>query len=184
MDEIERWLPAIEFEGSYEVSSFGRVRSIGRLDTMGRRLHTRVMTNARLAGRYMRIRLRRDGNAERMVHLMVLEAFAGSRPAGMVACHWDGDTRNNRLGNLRWDTPSNNQRDKIRHGTMASGSRNGWAKLTAYQVVQIRAQAAAGCNAAAIGRLFGLSATHVRRVVRGESWGHLAVAVTWADQHR
>jgi hypothetical protein len=48
----------------------------------------------------------------------------------MEACHGDGDSANNRLGNLRWDTPTNNHADKILHGTTNRGERSGTAKLT------------------------------------------------------
>lgn len=49
------------------------------------------------------------------VHTLVLEAFVGPRPEGMQACHYpDHDKTNNRLDNLRWDTQSNNLRDRDR----------------------------------------------------------------------
>jgi hypothetical protein len=35
----------------------------------------------------------------------------------MEGCHENGDPTNNRLANLRWDTPGNNNLDKQRHGT-------------------------------------------------------------------
>lgn len=53
----------------------------------------------------------------RLVHRLVLEAFVGPCPEGMEGCHGDGDPTNNSLGNLRWDTATSNQLDKVRHGT-------------------------------------------------------------------
>jgi HNH endonuclease/Helix-turn-helix domain len=50
------------------------------------------------------------------VHQLVLEAFVGPRPLGTEACHNDGDTANNALINLRWDTSGENKRDEYRHG--------------------------------------------------------------------
>lgn len=50
------------------------------------------------------------------VHVLVLEEFVGLCPPGMESCHGDGDTQNNWLTNLRWDTPTNNNADKIKHG--------------------------------------------------------------------
>lgn len=43
----------------------------------------------------------------------------GSRPDGLVACHWNDDPADNRLSNLRWDTPSANSLDSVRNGTHA-----------------------------------------------------------------
>lgn len=53
----------------------------------------------------------------RTVSTLVLEAFAGPRPDPyMDCCHGDGDQANDVLSNLRWDTKSANQTDRIRHG--------------------------------------------------------------------
>lgn len=50
------------------------------------------------------------------VHRLVLKAFVGPCPKGQWAAHNDGNTENNSLTNLRWDTPANNCADKKRHG--------------------------------------------------------------------
>lgn len=52
----------------------------------------------------------------RKVHRLVLEAFVGPRPDAYQGCHYDGDPTNNRLDNLRWDTASANNKDRVRHG--------------------------------------------------------------------
>jgi len=51
-----------------------------------------------------------------LLHPLILEAFVGPRPEGMIACHWDDNPANNRLSNLRWATPSDNMFDRIRNG--------------------------------------------------------------------
>jgi hypothetical protein len=52
----------------------------------------------------------------RRVHTLVLDAFVGPRPQGMVCCHIDGVRTNNLLSNLRWGTSSENNYDIVRHG--------------------------------------------------------------------
>lgn len=47
---------------------------------------------------------------------IVLLTLVGEPPAGTQCCHNDGDPSNNDLGNLRWDTPSANSADALRHG--------------------------------------------------------------------
>lgn len=94
---------------------------------------------------YRKVHLYRDGRAHQItVHLLVLTAFSGPCPDGMEACHDDGNPSNNRLGNLRWDTRSNNHADKIRHGTHDRGEANTRAKLTDAQVVELRREYALG----------------------------------------
>jgi len=50
-----------------------------------------------------------------LVHRLVLEAFHGPCPEDMEGCHNNGDRRDCRLANLRWDTREANHRDKLRH---------------------------------------------------------------------
>jgi hypothetical protein len=52
----------------------------------------------------------------RKVHTLVLEAFVGPRPDGMVTRHLDGDPSNNRLSNIAYGTPRENSLDRVRHG--------------------------------------------------------------------
>lgn len=52
-----------------------------------------------------------------MVHHLVLEAFVGPRLPGMEGCHGCRGVSDNSLANLRWDTKSANQADRVLHGT-------------------------------------------------------------------
>lgn len=118
----ERWLPVVGWEGLYEVSDQGRVRTVARyvsgrgggkrlLKQQVRRLSTHPQG-------YRLITLKAGGRLEqRFVHDLVLTAFTGPRPPGLVTCHGDGDPANNRVENLRWDTQSENLLDAVRHGT-------------------------------------------------------------------
>jgi hypothetical protein len=55
-----------------------------------------------------------NGNKKRkFLHHLVLECFVGARPDGYHACHINNDSRDNRLSNLKWDTPSNNYKEKF-----------------------------------------------------------------------
>lgn len=53
----------------------------------------------------------------RYVHHLVLEAFVGPRPHGMQCRHINGNSLDNRLKNLAWGTPSEDNYDRVRHGT-------------------------------------------------------------------
>lgn len=117
----QQWLPIPGYEGHYEVSTLGRVRSLDRVirhaggtrKSPGRTLKLQTHPTG-----YVQVTLCRDGQQEnRKVHHLVLETFVGPRPSGMHACHGDGDTFNNSLSNLRWGTVSENNLDKVRHGT-------------------------------------------------------------------
>jgi hypothetical protein len=116
--EGEVWLPVPRWEGLYEVSDYGRVRSLPRDGWPGgmvkpylnRKSHPRLMV-ALVNGR------RENGGREEYptVHRIVLEAFVGPRPDGMEACHNNGNACDNRLTNLRWDTKLSNAADRRKH---------------------------------------------------------------------
>ena len=113
----EAWRQVFGFEGLYEVSDQGRVRSVDRVDRLGRPRIGRVLAQRVDNTGYLRVQLHRDGvRVFRHVHRTVMEAFEGPRPTAH-ACHNDGDVTNNARANLRWDTPSGNMRDAVLHGT-------------------------------------------------------------------
>jgi type II secretory pathway pseudopilin PulG len=99
----ERWLPVVGYEGAYEVSDKGRVRSVDRMVLKGR-----PDRNG-----YPRVNLR---GKTKTVHRLVLESFIGPCPDGQVACHANDIKTDNRLENLRWDTPDANARDMVING--------------------------------------------------------------------
>lgn len=117
----ETWKDIAGFEGYYQVSDQGRVRSLDRtiphkrFGTVNRK--GRIIAPGSNPAGYVIYGLKREGKTKgRTAHTLVLEAFVGPRPEGKEACHNDGDRKNNRLENLRWDTNSENKMDIQRHG--------------------------------------------------------------------
>lgn len=115
---MEAWRPVVGYEGVYEVSDLGGVRALPKVDAQGGRRKMRVFKPSKMdAWGHLGVKLRRDGVIKsRYVHQLVLEAFAGPRPAGFVACHWNDIPNDNRLANLRWAPPAANRADVIRNG--------------------------------------------------------------------
>lgn len=118
----ERWLPVPSYEGCYEVSDHGRVRSLRRTvpakNGKTQVVPGGVLKQSKLGNTpYMKVALGKGRQqVTRSVHSLVLEAFVGPRPDGMEACHGFGGPQDNRLTNLRWDTLSENNYDMVRMG--------------------------------------------------------------------
>ncbi len=122
----ERWLPVPGYEGLYEVSDQGRVRSFDRYIKHWRggnallkgRILKPIADNKKRERGYLRVGLYPAPRQLQVhqVHVLVLTAFVGPRPDGMVCCHHNGVSTDNRLENLRWDTISANAIDDLRNG--------------------------------------------------------------------
>lgn len=170
----ERWLPIPGYEGLYEVSDRGRVRSFSR----GRSKILRQSLTGTRGNQYPTVTLyKHDSRRHWKVHALVLQSFKGPREKGMYACHNDGDRMNNRLDNLRWDTPTGNTLDKKLHGTLVvpdnRGSRCGAAKLTEEDVVFALFKLSEGVSAYEIARTLGVSRSCISSIKGGRNWKHL-----------
>jgi hypothetical protein len=111
---VERWLPLPGYEGFYEVSDLGRVRSHRRRGSSGRL--KRFYMDPKDGYACLVLYARNEPGRRARVHVLVAQAFLGPRPDGYFVCHRDGDPANNRLENLYYGTPSDNVRDTMRHG--------------------------------------------------------------------
>jgi hypothetical protein len=81
----EIWKPVVGREGLYEVSNHGRVKSLARFDTIGRRVNEKLLSPQTDEYGYIRVRLVRDGKRIRIfVHTLLLTAFVGPRPKGQA----------------------------------------------------------------------------------------------------
>lgn len=120
----ETWRPIPGYEGAYEVSDRGRVRSLDRITDRGRRWKGRLMTPCALQNGYLIVTLWREGKQRSpLVHRLVLTAFVGQPTEGTEGRHLDGNRCNNVLSNLSWGTHSENQYDQILHGTHLNASK-------------------------------------------------------------
>jgi hypothetical protein len=128
MQSTERWKSIPGYEGYYEVSDHGRIRTVERFVRTrggGKRIAParirKVSVNS--TGR-AQVGLSRDGHWMNMkVHRAVALAFLGPEPAGMEVCHGDGNPLNNHVSNLRWGTKKTNSADTVRMRRFPAQSR-------------------------------------------------------------
>lgn len=116
----EVWKPVIGYEEYYEVSSFGRVRSLDRVivDELGRvRRLKGVKVSLNVNQGYNEIHLYKEGKRYPVkVCQLVLEAFVGLKPDGLIICHKNDVRFDDSLPNLYWGTWAQNRFDPIRNG--------------------------------------------------------------------
>jgi hypothetical protein len=181
----ERWLPVVGYEGLYEVSDFGRVRSLDRL-LWRPATSTRSGHYANLSGRILRpsfnqgrpgVNLCGDQRIFALVHSLVMRAFVGPRPKNLEVAHWDGDPSNNRLKNLRYASSKENSADAIRHNTLANGERHPGSKLSDNDVALIRIELKNGRFQKDVAEQFGVSRTAISAISTGRNWKFIAPSI-------
>ena len=173
----EVWRSVVGWEGFYEVSSLGRVKSLARRywTTGGRVPHwcnirERILKPAKNGCGYWFVALSRDGKLTTyVIHRLVAEAFIGPRPAGMDTCHGANGKDDNTLANLTYGTHSQNMRDCLRDGTHQHGERGSNAKLTSAQVAEIRSLKGKRLQRE-IATAFGISRSCVSLIWSGKTW--------------
>jgi hypothetical protein len=167
----ERWLPVPGFEGAYEVSDLGRVRSLDHYvdvatrwgGTAKRFQRGRVLSSGKGTD-YPSVNLFVDGQVtHRRTHVLVAAAFLGPRPHGQEVCHKNGDKQDCRAVNLRYGTPVSNTADKYEHGTHLQGEDCPWAKLAEGDVREIR-RLRGQHTRDDLGLMFGISGSLVTRI--------------------
>lgn len=125
------------------------------------------------------------GGRQYKIHRLVLETFVGPCPNGMESRHFNDIKHDNRLSNLRWGTHLENTDDSKRNGGNArrggKGSKNGNARLTAAEVLEIRAAFAKESQAETAKR-FGLSNGMVVKIQLGDAWKHLGPVAPIAER--
>lgn len=187
----EEWRSVPGFP-DYEVSDQGRVRSWRRRSWNANPVSApRSVSGCVGKNGYVTVYVAHDGlRARKYLHQLVLEAFVGPCPAGMVCRHFpDRDKRNNRLANISWGTEAQNAADKLVHGTQPRGDTHWYrskpellprgtdrsnAKLTDDAVREIRALLAAGERQVDVAARFGVHRVIVSKIKCRKIWSHVA----------
>jgi hypothetical protein len=164
--QMEAWKAIPGYEGRYEASCQGRIRSLVHNKNQCRN----VLRKTPLILKQQR---KKDIYEYYYVHNLVLAAFVGPRPEGHEGCHRNGKSWDNRLENLRWATPKENSADKAKHGTVLKGSQLKVAKLNEEKVREIRRLYESGVGPTALAKKFGVYIRTIFFVVRREKWKHV-----------
>src|SRR5574344_917934 len=112
----EEWRDVVGYEGYYQVSNLGRVKSIERkicLETRNVRcsktISSRILKQAEYRNGYLKVVLSKNGIHEnKLVHRLVMESFKKDRNLSYQVNHKDENKKNNNIDNLEWCTNSYN----------------------------------------------------------------------------
>lgn len=175
----EFWSPIKYYEGLYEVSNWGRIKSLEKviLYSNGRRyLYEEKILKLNPSNGYRTISLvMNKEKTTHMVHRLVAGAFKENPLNKTFVNHEDGDRSNNYHLNLSWSTPSENQLHSynVLGHKAVRGERNGASKLQEKDISLIRHLYSTGVSQCQIGRLFSVCQEAIRKIVYKETWAHV-----------
>lgn len=159
---MENWKAIPGYEGRYEVSDLGRVKSLKGTP--------KILRPGTRSG-YRSVVLAVDRvKVNRTVPSLVLQAFVGPKPEGKIVLHGPAGRSVDALSNLRYGSHAENSADMIRDGNSLQGMRHHKAKLTDDQVIAIRADRR-GCRRLA--PIYGVSRSLITQIKAGKIWRHL-----------
>ncbi|MBR3497884.1 MAG: hypothetical protein IKO05_02695 [Selenomonadaceae bacterium] len=167
----EEWRDIAGYEGHYQVSNYGRVKSFYCNKVTLRKIIRKPVV---IKDGYIQVSLDKDGERKCVgLHIIVAKTFLPNPENKPLVNHESNDPANNCVWNLNWATNSENQNHAVRIGTKKIGYRNPRAKLTPDQVRFIREHYIPRdkeFSLAAFSRKFGVGITTLKRVVTGQGY--------------
>ena len=173
MEEI--WKNVRNYEGYYQASNLGRVKSLGKYITA---VHNSVRF---VPGRVLKITHRADYCYVSLyvkavceilsVHSIVATIFIPNPKNKPEVNHKDFNKTNNNINNLEWCTKEENRAHAIKHNRLPRGEAHVNSKLNDFKVRVIRR-----CNdltPTEIGRVFGVGYGTISCVLARKTWNHL-----------
>ncbi len=167
----EEWRPAVGFEGYYDVSNLGRVRTVERVvsnATGTRVVKSRIRACTDVRRGYKGVLLSKENKLTcARVHRLVARAFIPNPKNLETVDHINSDVTDNRAVNLRWASIQDNLRYMVEKGSSAIQRPRRAKRLTIEMVNLIRSS---NLNTVELGRVLGINNTSVGRVRNNKTW--------------
>lgn len=182
IDDSIHWLSVIGYEGLYLVSDTGLVYSEPRTEYVQtkrvgghyRYRKGKLLSPSKIVGRYSSLVLSKDGvKKTHQVHRLVAEAFLKASPERVEVNHINGDKHDNRIENLEWVTPKENQRHSAHVLKNHLGSKQANSVLKEVDVLVVKEAILSGISDRLIAKQFGVGRSTIYNIRCGKNWSWL-----------
>lgn len=180
----EQWKDINGYEGFYQVSNLGNVKSLDRYvervsnsEVVKVKRKGCIIIQGERPNGYNKVELYKNGNCKTFsVHRLVAECFISNKKNVSDVNHKNGNKSDNRVENLEWCTHSENElhahRTNLKQGS--KGASNGMSKLTEEEVLDIRAAYNLGCfSYAKLAKAYNVSKGTIEPLIKRITWKHI-----------
>lgn len=181
MIEKEIWKDIPGYEGRYQISDSGKVKSLARVSKSkypgGNPVKMRILKSTINPGGYEVVILCKDAKTKCIgIHRLIATAFIPTINGKDHINHKNGNRLDNTIENLEWCTNQENQTHSWKHNSRQPlrGENNGHAKIKPEDVVEIRRLRSEGYTYIEIGKRFNLSRPSVQDIIYRRTWKHVA----------
>lgn len=181
MEEVieEIWKDVVGYEGAYQISNLGRVRSLDRKVNCchnSQRLHKgKIIIPFRSRPGYLRIELGTKKPRKHFVHRLIAKAFINNPENLPFINHKDGNKLNNDVSNLEWCDSLHNNRHAVTTGlNKVFGENNNKSKLRDRDIVRIRELYSNRLfNQTELAKKYNVDPSLISQIVLGKIWKHI-----------
>jgi hypothetical protein len=174
---MEEWKDIEDYEGLYQVSNFGMVRSLeqeGERKQGGQRRNSNLCPSSNGNG-YVYVSLIKNKQRKNFyIHRLVARAFIENTNKKRFVNHKNGIKDHNTVANLEWCTESENVNHAYKTGLIPKGEKSHLAKLKTTDILTIRLAHSAGVKQSIISSMYDISRASVHRIVHRKAWKHIA----------
>ena len=174
---MEIWKSIEGYEGLYEVSNLGNVKSLerqvlGKLASYTRSVKERILKLKTSKYGYLEVSLHKEGKlSTKRVNRLVAIAFINNVNNYPQVNHIDGNKLNNHIDNLEWVTCKKNINHAVESGlTNQSNDKNNHSKLTKEDVIKIRQLISEGMMQKDVAKLYNMSTSGIYSIYHKITW--------------
>jgi len=175
MISLENWKDIPGYEGSYQASDLGRIKSLRRRDRLDRYwIEERILKTTVSRHGYLTLFLsEKDGSQKnQLVHRLIAETHILNPKNKPQVNHKDGIKVHNEKTNLEWSTKSENEKHAYKTGLKEGikGEQHVFSKLTEKDVIQIRTSKLGSRD---LSKMYNVSQSLICNIKSRKGWKHL-----------